>query len=142
MADLSVLIRLQEHELDEKRRALAELYRALAELERRQRDLERAFELEKEAVAKANDVHFTFAQYAESVLRQKEDMARAEAELGKHIDRAKQSMLETFSELKKYEMTQERRERLEAEERRLRENQTLDEIGLEGYRRRNGEDQA
>jgi flagellar export protein FliJ len=142
MADLSVLIRLQEHELDEKRRALAELYKSLAELERRQRDLERAFELEKEAVAKANDVHFTFAKYAESVLRQREDMARAEAELGKHIDAAKQSMLETFSELKKYEMTQERRERLEAEERRLRENQTLDEIGLEGYRRKSGEDQA
>ena len=72
MADLSVLIRLHQHELDEKRRALADLYASLAELERQQRDLEREFDMEKAAVAKANDVHFTFAQYAETVIKRRE----------------------------------------------------------------------
>ena len=38
MADLTVLIRLHKHELDEKRRTLAELYSAMALLEREQRD--------------------------------------------------------------------------------------------------------
>jgi flagellar protein FliJ len=140
MADLSVLIRLQKHELDEKRRALAELYRALADLGRRQRDLEREFEQEKEALAQGGDVHFTFAQYAEAVIRKREELTRAEAELESHIERAKSSLLDTFGELKKYEMTQEERDRLEEEERLYRENQELDAIGLEGFRRRKSED--
>lgn len=139
MSDLSVLIRLHKHELDEKRRALADLYAALAELEKQQRALERQFELEKEAVKKANDVHFTFAQYTDTVLKRREELKRAEAELEEHIQRAKLSLLDTFSELKKFEMTQEERERIEAEERAFRESQDLDAIGLEGFRRRKDE---
>jgi flagellar export protein FliJ len=136
MSDLSVLIRLHKHELDEKRRALAELYGEMAALERQKRDLERAYELEKEAVAKANDVHFTFAQYTDTVLRRREELKRAEAELEEHIARAKISLLDTFSELKKFEMTQEERERIEAEEQAFRESQELDAVGIEGFRRR------
>ncbi|TAL33983.1 MAG: flagellar export protein FliJ [Alphaproteobacteria bacterium] len=139
MADLSVLIRLHQHELDEKRRALAELYAALAELERQQRDLEREFDMEKAAVAKANDVHFTFAQYAESVIKRREELNVAEAELEEHIQKAKLSLLDTFSELKKFEMTQEERERIEDAERQFRETQELDAIGLEGFRRKGDE---
>ncbi|MEZ0224344.1 MAG: hypothetical protein ACAH83_07325 [Alphaproteobacteria bacterium] len=136
MADLTVLIRLHQHELDEKRRALAELYTALADLERQQRDLERTFDLEKAAVAKANDVHFTFAQYAETVIKRREVLNTAETELEEHIQKAKMSLLETFSELKKFEMTQEERERIEAEERQFRESQEMDAIGIEGFRRK------
>lgn len=139
MADLSVLIRLHKHELDEKRRALAELYGEMAELERRQRELERSFEAEKEAIKVAGDVHFTFAQYAETVRQQQKSLTEEEQELEKHIEKAKTSLLETFSELKKYEMTQEERERLENEERLFRENRMLDEIGLENFRRKHEE---
>lgn len=139
MADLTVLIRLHKHELDEKRRALADLYGQMAEIERRRRDLERAFDAEKEAVGASGDVHFTFAQYADSVRRQQEEMEEQEEELEKHIETAKESLLDTFGELKKYEMTQAERERLEAEERLIRENRMLDEIGLEGFRRRGEE---
>lgn len=141
MADLSVLIRLHKHELDEKRRALAELYGALAQLEQRRRDLERSFEAEKEAVALTPDVHFTFAQYAETVRQQQQEMTEQEQELEKHIEKAKESLMETFSELKKYEMTQAERERLEEEERLVRENRAMDDIGLEGYRRKSGENE-
>lgn len=139
MADLSVLIRLHQHELDEKRRALADLYAALAELERQQRDLEREFDMEKAAVAKANDVHFTFAQYAETVIKRREEMNAAEAELEEHIQKAKLSLLDTFSELKKFEMTQEERERIEEAERQFRETQELDAIGIESFRRKGDE---
>lgn len=139
MADLTVLIRLHKHELDEKRRALAGLYGQMAELERRRRDLERSFETEKEALAVTGDVHFTFAHYAESVRQQQQEMAEQEEELEKHIESAKATLLETFSELKKYEMTQAERERLEEEERLFRENRDLDAIGIEGFRRKTEE---
>lgn len=142
MADLSVLIRLHKHELDEKRRALAELYAVLAALERQRRDLERAFQAEKDAIAVTGDIHFTFADYAKAVSAKKAEIELAEADLLKKVEQAKESMMETFAELKKYEISQEERERLEAEERAFKEAQTMDAIGLEGFRRKSGEDQS
>jgi len=47
--------------------------------------------------------------------------------------------MESFSELKKYEMTQAERDRLEAEERALKESNEMDAIGLEGFRRKSEE---
>lgn len=136
MADLSTLIRLHKHELDEKRVALAALYAAMTRLEQQERDLERAFQKEKEAAAAAADVHFTFAHYAEKMKAQQKALAEQKKALERNIEAAKESMMETFSELKKYEMTQQERDRLAAEERALKESKMMDEIGLEGFRRR------
>jgi len=140
MADLSTLIRLHKHELDEKRQALGGLYAQMAAIERQQRDLEFAFEREKEAAANnVDDVHFTFPRYVEQVKRQRKMMDEQKAALEKKITAAKDSMMESFSELKKYEMTQKERERLEAEERALKESNEMDAIGLEGFRRKRDE---
>jgi chromosome segregation ATPase len=136
MADLQPLIRLHKYQLDEKRRALAALYSDMALLEQRRRKLEDEYTREKEAVEKSGDIHFTFAGYAKGVQLQRDDIESAETELEKRIETAKDDMMETFSELKKYEMTQAERDRLEEEERRIREGLLMDEIGLEGYRRR------
>lgn len=139
MADLSVLIRLHKHELDEKRQALAALYGDLALMERERRALEDEFAREKKEAEKMEEVHYTFAAYAETVQKRREEMDRLEAELSARIDVAKESLMETFGELKKYEMTQEERDRLAEEERRIRESKMMDDIGLEGYRRRSDE---
>lgn len=136
MADLTVLIRLHKHELDEKRRVLGELYSAMAALERQRRELERSFELEKEAVASTGDIHFTFAGYVEKVKQQRKTLDAETVEMEKKIVSAKDSLMETFSELKKYEMTQEERDRLAEEERLIRESKEMDAIGLEGFRRK------
>jgi flagellar FliJ protein len=137
MADLSTLIRLHKHELDEKRQALAKLYSEMAAIERQQRDLEFAFEREKEAVSADNeDVHFTFLRYTEQIKRQRKMMEDQKAALEKRISDAKDNMMETFSELKKYEMTQLERDRVEAAERALKESNEMDAIGLEGFRRK------
>ena len=139
MADLSALIRLHKHELDEKRRILGEFYSELAMLERDRRNMEREFEKEKEAVKQMADVSFTFAGYADTVRQKREAFDKAESALEKKIERAKEDLMETFSELKKYEMTQEERDRLEEEERRFKETQAMDAIGLEGFRRKTEE---
>jgi flagellar FliJ protein len=137
MADLSTLIRLHKHELDEKRQALAKLYTDMSAIERQLRDLEFAFEREKEAVAGDNEeVHFTFIRYTEQIKRQRKMMDDQKATLEKKITTAKDSMMESFSELKKFEMTQKERDRLEAEERALKESNEMDAIGLEGFRRK------
>ena len=140
MADLHSLIRLHKHELDEKRRALGVLYTAMAALERSRRDLAIAFDREKEAMrASSGEVHFTFAGYAEQVRKKNEEIDKNEEALQKQIEEARDSLMETFGELKKYEMTQEERDRLAEEERNLKEAQAMDEIGLQGYRRKQEE---
>lgn len=137
MSDLTVLIRLHKHELDEKRRVLAELYGTLALLEQQREKLAREFEQEKTAFDQGSaDVQFTFAKYAESVQKKREQIREEEWQLEQRIELAKESLMETFGELKKYEMTQEERERLEEEERRLKEGVRMDEIGIESFRRR------
>lgn len=140
MADLGALIRLHRHDLDEKRRVLGDLYSQMALLERERRELDRQFENEKEAVARmGEDVHFTFAHYADTVRRQQQEIEEREAQLEKSIEKAKDALMETFAELKKYEMTQEERDRLAAEERLIKENAAMDAIGLEGFRRKQDE---
>ncbi|MCK4945656.1 MAG: hypothetical protein KAS59_05290 [Alphaproteobacteria bacterium] len=139
MADLTALIRLHKHELDEKRIALGELYSVMALLERQRRELDRAFEKEKEMLAGTGDVHFTFANYVENVKRQRKEMDVRKAKMEEQISVAKDSMMETFSELKKYEMTQQERNRLEKEEQLLKESQEMDAIGIEGFRRKGDE---
>lgn len=139
MADLGALIRLHKHDLDEKRRVLGEFYAEMAALERDRRNMEREFEKEKEAVKQMEHVSFTFAGYADTIRQKREAFDKAEAALEKKIERAKEDLMETFSELKKYEMTQEERDRLEQEERRFKETQAMDAIGLEGFRRKTDE---
>lgn len=139
MADLSALIRLHKHELDEKRRVLGEFYGALALLERDRRNMEREFQKEKDAVKDMAEVSYTFAGYADTVRQKREAFDKAEVQLEKQIERAKEDLMETFSELKKYEMTQEERARLEEAERTFKETQSMDAIGLEGFRRKTDE---
>lgn len=139
MADLDALIKLHRYELDEKRRALGELYTAFAALEQKERDIERAFALEKAAVEASGDLHFTFAGYIARVRQQKKELAAEKAALEEQITAAKDSLMESFSELKKYEMTQAERDRVEAEERLFKESQEMDEIGIEGHRRKDGD---
>lgn len=136
MADLTVLIRLHKHELDEKRRILGEFYTAMTELERYQREFERAFEAEKQAASASGDIHFTFATYIEQVKQQRALMAARQQQLEQQITVAKESLMETFSELKKYEMTHDERVRLEAEEQLLKETKAMDDLGLEIFRRK------
>ena len=141
MADLSVLIRLHKHELDEKRRALAGLYGEMAMLDQERDRLEREFAAEKAAAAeRLDEIHYTFPHYVETVRRRREALDRAKLALEKKVEAAKDSLMDTFSELKKYEMTQEERERLEREEQLVKENATFDQIALEGFMRNKKDD--
>jgi flagellar export protein FliJ len=139
MADLTALIRLHKHELDEKRLVLARLYTEMAHLERQRRDLERAFEQEKAAADNTADIHFTFARYVEQTNRRRKELEEQAAQIEKRITSAKDSMMETFGELKKYEMTQQERDRLAEEERLFKESGELDAVGIEGFRRKGEE---
>ena len=142
MADLSSLIRLHKYELDEKRRALSVLYTEMAELETRLEAMDDELQREKEALTESGDVGFTFAGYAQRMKQQRDALMEEIFEAERRIHDAKDDMMETFSELKKYEMTQEERDRVEEEQRGFQESLRMDEIALETFRRRVHEEDA
>ena len=134
--DLSVLIRLHKHELDEKQKELKELYDRLERLEEQQQKLLDAMEREKRAVEdRGDDIHFTYAGFRRKAEQERDALADDIKKLEKKIFTVRDEMLDIFGEMKRYNIAHDLRLRLEADERRLAETKSLDEIALETFRR-------
>lgn len=136
MAGLESLIKLHKHELDEKRQALAKLYDIQDGLLKEKQNIEHKFEEEKKAVGQNQDMAFIFSDYCEAVKNKLEVNAAKQQDIRVQIEIAKDSMMETFSELKKYEKTHEMREKRKKDARDKKEVKELDEIAIEGFRRK------
>lgn len=136
MADLKTLIRLHQHDLDEKRRALKELYDLLEQIETQKQAVLDQIAREKRAVEDGpHDLRLTYADF-----RQKADAQCLECDknrdlVEKNIFKTRDDMLDIFTEMKRYDMAQQERDRIQEQEQRLRETKTLDDIALEGFRR-------
>ncbi len=133
--DLSTLIRLHKYELDEKKQALAEIYEELAVKNKEKQVIIEKMEFEKSMINNVGEVHFTLSGYIEKVSQQIKAIDAEAMEIEKRAEIAKDKMLDSFSELKKYEMTQAERDRIEEEKQKYKETLELDEIALEGFRR-------
>jgi len=134
--DLSVLIRLHKHELDEKQKELKELYDRLERLEEKQQKLLDDIAREKRAVEESDDnVHFTYADFRRKAEQEQNALASDMKKLEEKIFITRDEMLEIFGEMKRYDLAQELRLKMESDERRLRDTKSLDEIALETFRR-------
>ena len=141
MADLNPLIRVRRHVVEQKQKFLAELYRHADELaEQKQNLLDQM--AEERAKMDEMDIEFQnyFGPYSAAVKKHVFDIDEASAKLEKRIELAREDMREAFAELKKVEITQERREDEEIAEINKKEADELDEIGLEVFRRKQAED--
>jgi len=136
MAGLESLIKLHKHELDEKRQVLAKLYDVQDILKKEQKKIEDEFAREKDSIKDGGDTSFIFADYSEAVKIRLEVNAKKQRDIEENIEEAKDSMMETFSELKKYEKTQELREKKKQDKLNKKESQELDNIGIERFRRK------
>ncbi|MGM0421641.1 MAG: hypothetical protein ACQEQL_00925 [Pseudomonadota bacterium] len=137
MADLSSLIRLHKHELDDKQKALGLLYDRLNALEERKQSIQERREAE---IASAGNnlemVTYTLAGFIEKSIAQEEQIDQQIFVTHQEVEVAIDDMLESFGELKKYEITQEERLRIEKEERKLKEGRMFDDIAIQNYLRR------
>lgn len=136
MADLSSVIRLHKHELDEKQRQLGKLYDALSQMEEMKDNLLTQREEEvRLSNTEADQVSYTIAGFLEKSKQEEADLDRHMFILRQEIEIVRDDMLDSFAELKKFELTQEERLRLEEKERSLKEGKMFDEIALQGFRR-------
>lgn len=141
MADLNPLIRVRKHIVEQKQKFLAELYRQAEELESQKETMLAQLEEEQEKV-KDMEVEMLsyFGPYTDAVHDRVEEIDEARATLEKRIELAREDMREAFAELKKVEITQERREEEEEKELNKKESNELDEAGLDSFRRRQAEE--
>ena len=136
---LKNLVRLQEWQVDEKRRKLGGLLSLVADLEDRARRLEEEL-LAEQAVAAAapEEAGFLYGAYAETVIERRQRLADSIARAEDEIAAAREELRDAYRELKKYEIAEENRVVREREELDRVEQAFLDEVGLQSFRRRRG----
>jgi len=140
MADLKGIIKLRKHRLDEKQRALGELNDQLDRLEQTRAKLDDDLAREQAAATAAEgDVvlsGLTYSEFLQGTLKRRAQLDEAIRQISQRIEQAREEIRDAFAELKKYEITQRERERRAREEENKKETDELNEIGIEGYRRR------
>ena len=137
MAKLDGLIRVRKHALDQKQKFVAELYRQAEELENQKVTLLTTLEEEREKVDEMGvEMLSYFGPYSKAVKERVQDIDEAASTLETRIEIAREDMREAFAELKKIEITKQNRDDAEEKEINKKESDELDEIAIEGFRRK------
>ncbi len=141
MADLDPLIRVHKHAIDQKQKFLAELYRQAEELAAQKQTMLNQLEEEKEKVKDMDVAMLSYmGPYSEAVKARVAEIDEAAATLEARIEIARDDLREAFAELKKIEITQERRAAEELAAINKKESEMLDEIALDTFRRNQAEE--
>ena len=135
--DLHTLIRLNEWTVDQRRRALGDVLASLASLETGLEQLREELIKEQTIVRSSpEEAGFFYGNYATAVIIRREDLNQGIIRMEEQVAEAREKLNDAYQDLKKYEIAQESRDTREALELVRREQETLDEIGLQGYRRK------
>ena len=141
MADLSGLIRVRKHAVEQKQKFIAELYRQSEELQNQKTTLLTQLDEEQEKVQEFGvEMLSYFGPYSEAVKERVVEIDEASETLEARIEIAREDMREAYNELKKIEITQERREDEAEKVINKKESAELDEIAIEGFRRKQQEE--
>ncbi len=135
MKSISTLIRIKRWELDQKRRALADLEGLHQELRERAAALEQRLAAEQDA-ARDDTLRFAYAAYARRAIEQREALEGSLADLDQQIASARDEVAELYGEVKRYERVSEINAAKIAADIRRRETAVLDEVAGLQHRRR------
>jgi len=133
---IETLIRLHKRDLDERRRRLVELEGQRDALIARSAALADALKAEARIAAQAFLAGATYGAFATRVGAEREAIAAEVATLDRAIDAAREAIAAGFRELKKYEITRDRRLDRRRKAEAARQQAWLDEVGLGGHQRR------
>jgi flagellar FliJ protein len=136
MSALDSLIRLHRWQLDERRRDLATLEDLALKLVEEHRKLELEDQREQLAAAAAPEAAFAYAGYARGLIDRRRKIEQSQAEVVEQIARAREALAEAFQEVKRYEIAAANRVRVEEQRDAKRQQRVLDDLGVEGFRRK------
>ncbi len=138
MADLEALIRLRRHTVEEKQKVLADIFRQMEAIENRKAELLERLSAERKALDEDSNLE-TREYYGrfEGVIRGNVEQLEVQAaQLEGRLQAAQEDVRAAFANMKRVEIVHERREEEEAKEVKDKESQSLDEIAIEGFRRK------
>ena len=128
MKSRELIIRLKKFQVDEKRRKVAQIEAMIGEFERIATELDREIQAEQERTGIHDPAHFAYSTYAKAAIGRSENLKRSAEELVGQLDRARTALQESFEELKKVELLDERDQTRERPGEAARETAELDAI--------------
>lgn len=140
MADLKTLIRLRRFQLDEKRRGLNDLHTLRERLiaQRQQLDVEMA--TEAAVAAQSFEGQRAYPAYAKAARERGLSLERSIRQAEKRLEDATDELQQAFREVKTLELAQADRQRRAKEALQKKEAAMLDEVAVEGFRRKEAEE--
>lgn len=136
MSALESLIRLHRWQIDERKRHLADLEALAAKLREEQRRLALEEEREQAAASASPEGAYAYAGYAHGLIERRRKLVQSLAEIDGQVAKAREALAEAFQEVKRYEITAATRLRQQQLREQKRQQRTLDELGVDTYRRR------
>ena len=141
MANLKSLIKLRRHNVDEKQKFLANLYREVEMIENSKSTLIERLRSEREVLDKSGslEMYAYFGRFSQNIQRMLERLNEEKKKLETRIVIAQDDVREAFANMKRIEIVQREREREEKKEQEDKDTRELDEIGIDGFRRKEDE---
>ena len=141
MANLKSLIKLRRHNVDEKQKFLAQLYREVEMIENSKSTLIERLRSEREVLDKSGslEMYAYFGRFSQNIQRMLERLNEEKKKLETRIVIAQDDVREAFANMKRIEIVQREREREEKKEQEDKDTRELDEIGIDGFRRKEDE---
>ena len=136
MKGLPTLIRVRTWALEEKRRKVADLEALEAQLIEAIARLDDEVQIENQIASNSTDAAFTYGSYISVAIDRRRTLDASVEDVRKQIEAAREEVTLAYQELKKFEVAQSNRKRRARDEANRREQIVLDEIGIEGFRRR------
>ncbi len=138
MANLLSLIKLRKHTVDEKQKVLAELYRQIETIEQSKNALLERLRVERAALDRSGmlEMYAYFGRFSQNIQRMIERLNAEKAKLEIRIQIAQDDVREAFANVKRIEIVQKERERVEQKNTDDKETREMDDIGIDGFRRK------
>ena len=128
---VATLIRVNELNVDERRRELGARLKELDDLEAALERLEiEVVDEQRAANAQPEMAGFIYGAYANSVIHRREQFQLAITSKEQEVSVAREALIDAYQELKKYEVFHESQRRKETEEQASKDQAELDEVGL------------
>lgn len=135
MKALRKLIRYHRYLVDEKRREVRELEERAVALERSIDRLDAQVAAERISAVETDLGSADYGGFAQATLVRRATLVAELSEAADAVEDARGGLLDAFAELKRYEVSLERREMLARQNRARLDQFELDEVSLNGHRR-------
>ncbi len=136
MTALGSLVRVHTWALNEKRQTLAGLEELSDKLRQDLENLEAELRHEQSAAADSVEGMIAFPAFVAAALDRRNKLRVSIANLDLGIEAAREEVREVFQEVKKYELARDNHEKRERERIARREQNALDELGVNLHRRK------